>query len=184
MVNTMLETLLTSIGAPILSALVGSPLKVVGRHVLEAIADALGLEPNEEHVIDKIQNERETVLPIIQQLEDTRKTEWVRLQRIAHEISLKEVNETMRQEILNGDRFQRWARPCCMYAVPIVTLLYAIFLCVSGTVALYSRTPQETKIFELIIEFAPSILLILTPCGAVAGVAHWGERTRVHTSNK
>lgn len=168
----MLASLLFKLGLPLLGELVGHPFESIAKPALEAIAEALGIEPEPSAIQQKIESQSDTVASILKQLEESRKQEWIRMQKIAQESSLKAINQTAQLEIAAQDRFQRWARPSCIYAVALTTLGYGLCIVLASVLIVVNG---NAKALELLTEYAPALCLALTPCGSVAGVTAWGR---------
>ncbi len=162
---------LMEIGAPLVGTIIGGPAGGIAAGVIGMLAKQIGTEPTPEAVGAALENDpgaREAAVrferenqPLLE--EAVQKT---------YQVQIEQANLSLRAEITAGDRFQRWARPACIWSVAITTGGYGVVMVAAG--ALMVITKDATPLTHL-TNLAPALAVALSPAGAVAGVAAWQQ---------
>lgn len=144
----MINTLLASIGIPILISVVKKGLEHINNPVASAALTALTA------VEDAISNNKITKDELSEANRHTEKMQEI--EAMLDEATLKQINETFRQEVTSEDSYVRRWRPTFGYAVALTWVMI-----MSGVAYCIIFTP----------EFAPSIITSLVNCSALWSVA-------------
>lgn len=131
------------------------------------IGQALGVPATPESVAEAIRNDPE-VSSKLAQAEDQHGQALVD----AESRLLETINAAMAREVTSEHWGVRYARPFSIWTIGLVTLGYGVSL-VAATITLI--TSGNSKALELLVNNAGAIGILLTPCGAVAGVATWSR---------
>lgn len=162
---------LMKIGAPLIGTIIGGPAGAIAGSVIGALAQQIGSEPTPEAVSEKLANDpaaREAAI----QFENDNRVQLEEAVQKTYALQVEQANISLRAEITAGDRFQRWARPACIWSVAITTAGYGLTMVAAGIVMVVTRDP--TPLVHL-TNLAPALGVALTPAGAVAGVAVWQQ---------
>lgn len=167
---TSLANTLIKAGAPILGGALGGPAgAAILPAIVNTIASMLGL-PDDATPEDV---EREIVTnptgaAIVKEAE-------ANIGKTVQEIEaavLETINQTARLELQSESWFVRHARPFNIWIIGLVTGGYGVCLVAATGSAVFFKDPSALNI---LVANAAVVGLLLTPCGAVAGVSAWGR---------
>ncbi len=169
---TALANALLKAGAPILGGALGGPAgAAAGALVVNTLGPMLGLDADAgpDEIVAGITH-NPSGAAIVQEAE-------AQIGKSVAEIEaavLDTINQTARLELQSESWFVRHARPFNMWVIGGVTGGYGACLVAATGSAVFWKDPSALNI---LVANAAVVGLLLTPCGAVAGVSAWG-RTR------
>jgi hypothetical protein len=156
----------------VLGGALGGPVgATVAPLIIGTLAKALGLD--EAAAPEEVANEiiKNPDAPAI--VADVEKQIGKTAQEIEAAV-LETVNQTARLELQSESWFVKHARPFNIWIIGLVTGGYGVCLVAATGSAVFWKDPGALNI---LVANAAVVGLLLTPCGAVAGVSAWG-RTR------
>ncbi len=162
---------LMEIGAPLVATVIGGPVGGIAAGVIGMLAKQLGTEPTPQAITTALENDPEAREAALRFEKDNAPLLEEAVQK-TYQVQVEQANISLRAEITAGDRFQRWARPACIWSVAITTAGYGLTMVAAGVVMVVTRDP--TPLVHL-TNLAPALGVALTPAGAVAGVAVWQQ---------
>lgn len=161
---------LMKIGAPMVGTIIGGPAGAIAGGVIGSLASMLEVDPTPEAVSAKLQDP--AVVEQVKAFEDTNRESLAIMVEKTSQVQIEQTNLSLRAEITSGDRFQRWARPFNMYAVGGVTACYGLCCVAAAINTIFTRDPTA---LVHVTNLGGSLVLVLTPAGAVAGVTAWQQ---------
>jgi hypothetical protein len=158
-------------GAPIVGGLIGGPIGSVVATVATALGGILDVPATPEAINAAIDSDPDALAKITAYERDKR-DDLLTLQAEVRKVEVEQINQTIRAEIVSGDKFQRWARPMNMYAIGGVTAGYGLAIVAASIDGIVSHNWDGLK---TLMENAPGVGIALAPSGAVAGVTAWQQ---------
>lgn len=166
---------LTGEGIPVLGSVLGTALggpvgAQAGQHIGSMIANVLGVAPKPHIILEEINSHPKQAILTLENWADNNQTMlWAELAKYQAQAS-KEVQLTMRQELVSGNLAQKLWRP----ANGFVLAFASICLTVTAIIALFLSKTAEAQII------INALLPVLAILGGVVGVSAWGRSQEKH----
>jgi hypothetical protein len=156
---------LVGAAAPLLGSLLGGPLGMAAGTIL---ASVLGVEASPQAVIEAL-GAREDREALLKRIEADYQKELIRLRLEAETAALREVNVTMRAELVSGEWFQKAWRPlwgfvsAVGWAGIVAATVWSIL------------TAADAAILTALGQLLGAMTVVFAVPGAIVGVAAWGR---------
>jgi len=157
-------------GLSAIGTALGGPLGgAVGGLLGQAAAAALGVEPTPQAVQAAIERDPQGAASKLSAVEGEASA-YLELEAKM----LAEVNATYREE-MRGDRVQRWWRPVNGYALALLVFAYGTAVVTAAFRGVFLLDAGALDLMTALLNGVGNMTLLLTPLGAVAGVAAWSR---------
>lgn len=163
--------IILKVGGPLATVAAGPAAGAVVGKVGDLIGSALGLDGPEQVAEAARANPAQVEAAVRQVASDPAQMADIVALAAEETKRLMIVNETMRFEMVNGDRFQRYWRPACGY-------VFASLCAAIGVIWVYATVDamrdNDVRVLRIVTESIPSIgMWVLLPLAAAVGIAVW-----------